>query len=253
MLAAAMNPCPCGFHGDTHRPCVCTPATVQHYLSRVSGPLLDRIDIHLEVPAVRFRELTDSRPESRARRSAPGGGGAERAAGAVPESARRARQRAHDPRDIRACCRLTEAADALLRTAIARLGLSARRITARSDRAHHRDLAGARRSSRARQRGGAVPRPGPGRADRATAGRRLTCGICNERHTRLLRTTLNIDDALLAEASRLTGITEKTALVRAALEELVRREVAKRLIALGGTMPDAKARRPSSSDFTNRP
>ena len=56
-----------------------------------------------------------------------------------------------------------------------------------------------------------------------------------------MRTTLNIDDGLLADAMRLTGMKEKTAVVHAGLHELIRRESAKRLIALGGTMPDAKA------------
>jgi magnesium chelatase family protein len=50
MLVAAMNPCPCGFRGDPQRPCTCTPAQVQRYLARVSGPWLDRIDLHVEVP-----------------------------------------------------------------------------------------------------------------------------------------------------------------------------------------------------------
>ena len=69
-----------------------------------------------------------------------------------------------------------------------------------------------------------------------------------------MRTTLNIDDALVAEAARVTGIKEKTALVRAGLEELIRRESIRRLIALGGSDPHAKApprRRPP--DFRNRP
>src|SRR5207247_2335806 len=55
MLAAAMNPCPCGYFGDPHHNCVCGPLGVERYLARVSGPLLDRIDIHLEVPAVKYR------------------------------------------------------------------------------------------------------------------------------------------------------------------------------------------------------
>jgi magnesium chelatase family protein len=133
MLAAAMNPCPCGYHGDPLRACVCGGAAVRRYLARLSGPLLDRIDIHLEVPAVRWRELADER------------GG--EPSGAIRERVARARQiqqerfaarrgvfaNAHmAPRDIRACCRLTEAADALLRTAVQRLGLSAR--------AYHRTL-----------------------------------------------------------------------------------------------------------------
>jgi magnesium chelatase family protein len=57
MLAAAMNPCPCGYFNDKSRECTCTPPMMQRYVSRVSGPLLDRIDIHIEVPAVQYREL----------------------------------------------------------------------------------------------------------------------------------------------------------------------------------------------------
>src|SRR5712691_6979749 len=57
MLVAAMNPCQCGFHGDTTRECRCTPGIIQRYLGKISGPLLDRIDIHIEVPAVPYKEL----------------------------------------------------------------------------------------------------------------------------------------------------------------------------------------------------
>ena len=57
MLVAAMNPCPCGFYGDPTRECRCTPGIIQRYLAKVSGPLLDRIDLHIEVPAVPFKEL----------------------------------------------------------------------------------------------------------------------------------------------------------------------------------------------------
>ncbi len=57
MLAAAMNPCPCGYFNDKSRECMCTPPMIQRYVSRVSGPLLDRIDIHIEVPAVQYKEL----------------------------------------------------------------------------------------------------------------------------------------------------------------------------------------------------
>src|ERR1017187_6401511 len=56
-LIAAMNPCPCGFYGDATRECRCTPAIIQRYLGKISGPLLDRIDIHVEVPAVPYKEL----------------------------------------------------------------------------------------------------------------------------------------------------------------------------------------------------
>ena len=127
MLAAAMNPCPCGWFGDPHHACACAPVGVQRYLARVSGPLLDRIDLHLEVPAVKYRALA-------------GEEGGEPSA-AVRERVDRARvvQRerfvrrpgvyanAHmAPRDIRAHCRVSDGADALLKTAITRLGLSAR-------------------------------------------------------------------------------------------------------------------------------
>jgi magnesium chelatase family protein len=58
MLVAAMNPCPCGYHGDGQRACTCSPQQVRQYLARVSGPLLDRIDLQVEVPAVPFKELS---------------------------------------------------------------------------------------------------------------------------------------------------------------------------------------------------
>jgi len=57
MLAAAMNPCPCGFFGDSTRECHCSPPQIQRYVAKISGPLLDRIDIHIEVPAVKYKEL----------------------------------------------------------------------------------------------------------------------------------------------------------------------------------------------------
>jgi magnesium chelatase family protein len=127
MLAAAMNPCPCGYLGDPAHACACTPVMIQHYRSRISGPLLDRIDVHVEVPAVRYRELSAERcgePSARIR---------ERCARARAMQRERFVSRAGifanahmAPRDIRAHCALTAAADALLRTAIARLSLSAR-------------------------------------------------------------------------------------------------------------------------------
>jgi magnesium chelatase family protein len=65
MLVAAMNPCPCGYFTDPKKECHCTPPLIQRYLSKVSGPLLDRIDIHLEVPSLRYKELSGkSRGES---------------------------------------------------------------------------------------------------------------------------------------------------------------------------------------------
>ena len=127
MLAAAMNPCPCGWFGDPQHRCSCGSVLVQRYLARVSGPLLDRIDLHLEVPAVAYQALADR--------------GVGEPSEALRDRVDRARlvQRerfakrpgiyanAHmAARDIRAFCRVSDSADALLRTAISRLGLSAR-------------------------------------------------------------------------------------------------------------------------------
>lgn len=67
MLAAAMNPCPCGFYTDPGRDCTCIPPQIQRYMARISGPLLDRIDIHIEVPAVKYKELSS---EARSENSA---------------------------------------------------------------------------------------------------------------------------------------------------------------------------------------
>lgn len=61
MLVAAMNPCPCGYLGDATHSCSCTPIAIKRYRSRISGPLLDRIDIHVEVPAIAYRDLSDRR------------------------------------------------------------------------------------------------------------------------------------------------------------------------------------------------
>lgn len=62
MLVCAMNPCPCGNHGNPNHECTCSPMMIQKYMSKVSGPLLDRIDIHIEVPAVKVAELSQKRP-----------------------------------------------------------------------------------------------------------------------------------------------------------------------------------------------
>src|SRR6266481_9031609 len=68
MLAAAMNPCPCGYHGSASRECHCSPQMIQRYVSKISGPPMDRIDIHIDVPAVNYKELrgSDSKAESSA-------------------------------------------------------------------------------------------------------------------------------------------------------------------------------------------
>jgi magnesium chelatase family protein len=129
MLVAAMNPCPCGYHGDRARPCRCTPQEVTRYRGRVSGPLLDRIDLVAQVPAVSVTTLQAWGAET-----APT---AETSA-VVRERVlkARARQRARFERDrtnaqmsathLRAHCRLPPAGARLLHGAAERLGLSAR-------------------------------------------------------------------------------------------------------------------------------
>jgi magnesium chelatase family protein len=127
MLAAAMNPCPCGFFGDATRECHCSPPQIQRYVSKISGPLLDRIDIHVEVPAVKYKELR--------------GDGAIEDSAAVRARVVRAREvqmeRYHSekrtfansqmpPRLIRQFCAISSDGEKLLETAIQRLGLSAR-------------------------------------------------------------------------------------------------------------------------------
>jgi magnesium chelatase family protein len=126
MLVAALNPCPCGYRGDPRRECQCTVPQVEKYMGKISGPLLDRIDIHLEVPAVPFRELAASRAgtSSDQMREAVLAARARQAA-RFAGSATRANARMHS-RQIREFCRLEPAAAELLRAAVADLGLSAR-------------------------------------------------------------------------------------------------------------------------------
>jgi magnesium chelatase family protein len=127
MLAAAMNPCPCGYFGDAVQPCRCSDLEVERYRSRVSGPLLDRIDIHLEVPTVPYADLVAGRPEESS--------SAIRARVEQARAVQRARFAGEDgvhanahmtARHLRRFCRVGEAVETLLRQAVLRLGLSAR-------------------------------------------------------------------------------------------------------------------------------
>ena len=127
MLAAAMNPCPCGFFGDPTRNCTCSPPQIQRYVARISGPLLDRIDIHIEVPAVKYRELrgTEEIESSACVR--------ERVVHARSIQIERFRgekgvyaNSQMPPKLIRKYCAIPGEGEALLENAIARLGLSAR-------------------------------------------------------------------------------------------------------------------------------
>ena len=126
MLVAAMNPCPCGYFTDPHKPCKCTSPQIDKYLARISGPLLDRIDIHIEVPAVAYRELR-SRQDGRcsddmraevlaARKRYPARFGSN----GTGVNARMG------TKELRTLCKLDDACEALLRQAMNELGLSAR-------------------------------------------------------------------------------------------------------------------------------
>jgi magnesium chelatase family protein len=126
MLAAAMNPCPCGFFNDPSRECTCTPPLIQRYVSKISGPLLDRIDIHIDMPAVKYREL---------REDSSGEGSAEIRQRVVEARARQLQRFQGEkmysnaqmsPRQIRKYCNISSECERLLESAMTRLGLSAR-------------------------------------------------------------------------------------------------------------------------------
>lgn len=126
MLIAAMNPCPCGYRNDPRRPCHCTIPQIERYMSKISGPLVDRIDLHIEVPAVAYRELADA---------APGISSAQMRQQVMSARQIQAQRFAGTnirynadmkPRHIRQYCRLSEESRNLLKTAMEELGLSAR-------------------------------------------------------------------------------------------------------------------------------
>jgi magnesium chelatase family protein len=127
MLIASMNPCPCGYYNHPEKECVCGPGVVQRYLNKVSGPLLDRIDLHVEVTPVTFDEMTASRKSEES--------------ATVRERVVQARERQTDrfkemphihsnammpSQMVKEVCNINEAGRTLLKTAMERLGLSAR-------------------------------------------------------------------------------------------------------------------------------
>ncbi|MBU2046590.1 MAG: YifB family Mg chelatase-like AAA ATPase, partial [Bacteroidetes bacterium] len=127
MLIAAMNPCPCGYYNHPEKECVCGPGVVQKYLSRVSGPLLDRIDLHVEVTPVNFDELSSERQSEKSE--------------VIRERVIKARniqnKRFEDfddiysnaqmsPQMVRDICKISDAGQILLKKAMEKLGLSAR-------------------------------------------------------------------------------------------------------------------------------
>lgn len=125
-LVAAMNPCPCGYYGDPLKPCTCAPAMVTKYQKRISGPMLDRIDIHIEVPRVDYEKLSSDRL------------GESSASIRARVQAARERQQARfagtdivcnsDMRvaEVRQFCKLDEAGESLVRAAMSQMNLSAR-------------------------------------------------------------------------------------------------------------------------------
>ncbi len=127
MLVASMNPCPCGYYNHPEKECVCSPGVVQKYLNKISGPLLDRIDIHVEVVPVPFDKLAET-PQSEPSE-------------AVRERVIKARKIQEErfiewkeihcnaqmsSKQIKRFCQLDEAGNSLLKNAMERLGLSAR-------------------------------------------------------------------------------------------------------------------------------
>jgi magnesium chelatase family protein len=125
-LAAAMNPCQCGFYGDVMHACTCTPPLIQRYLARISGPLMDRIDLHINVPAVKYKELSQ---DDKAEESAVIRG---RIIGARDRQFRRLEpfgiycNAQMTPRTLRRFCKLDSECEKQMENAITKLGLSAR-------------------------------------------------------------------------------------------------------------------------------
>jgi magnesium chelatase family protein len=129
MLLAAMNPCPCGYLGDARRSCTCTQADIQRYRSRLSGPLLDRIDLHVEVPAVPYDDLRKERP---GKSSADMRKSVESARVRQGERFHKSRSKCNadlSGRELERHCRLDQPGHVFLREAVNTLSLSARAYT----------------------------------------------------------------------------------------------------------------------------
>lgn len=126
VLIAALNPCPCGYRNDTRRSCHCTIPQIERYMGKISGPLLDRIDIHIEVPSVDFKELSSKRsgtPSSEMRESVE--------AARQIQAHRLADSRINcnaqmNSRQVREFCELDQTGRALLKDSVNEMGLSAR-------------------------------------------------------------------------------------------------------------------------------
>jgi len=127
MLVCAMNPCPCGNYGNSTKECTCTPVQIQKYVGKISGPLLDRIDIHVEVPTVKYTELSSKRMGENS------GTIRQRVIEAYAVQAQRFVKKKGvfcnadmESKEIKEYCQIDKAGEELLKTAMNRLGLSAR-------------------------------------------------------------------------------------------------------------------------------
>lgn len=127
MLIAAMNPCPCGYYNHPEKECVCPPGTVQKYLNKISGPLLDRIDIHIEVTPVSYNELAAERSSEKSKNVR------ERVmkSRSIQEERYSKNEGVHcnaqmSSKQLKEICKIDEAGNQLLKTAMEKLGLSAR-------------------------------------------------------------------------------------------------------------------------------
>ena len=122
----ATQPCACGFFNDPTRECKCTPLQIQRYVSKISGPLLDRIDIHIDVPAVKFKELASETPSESSAEIRERVVQARQVQQARFASEKLFSNAQMSPRLIRKHCAIDSTSKALLENAITRLGLSAR-------------------------------------------------------------------------------------------------------------------------------
>jgi magnesium chelatase family protein len=136
MCAVCLHPCPCGFFGDPTRECTCSPSSITRYQKRISVPLLDRIDIHIDVPRVDYARLTDQRlgePSAKVqarvqaarevqRRRFAQAGGHNGAKGTAPIACNADMR----PAEVRQFCQLDDASTSLMRSAMSQLQLSAR-------------------------------------------------------------------------------------------------------------------------------
>ena len=129
MLIAAMNPCPCGFYGDSRKQCHCTPRQIQNYIGKISGPLLDRIDIHIEVPAIAYKELASKTEGTSSARIRQGVSQARKMQSERFSNEKILTNSRMNNRQVKKFCKLDDDSDTLLKQAIDELGLSARAYT----------------------------------------------------------------------------------------------------------------------------